>query len=320
MARWLYLGAILLGASVVWGSDVDSYPSPNESMSGGPQPAGAAADWQRDWGTAYGSGVAEQFPDGPQAVPPRGTSEAVVLTTRPDALRDFEQPREASFYFRADYFHWNERVEGGDFVNEDGVLWTFGFSHRNGIDRVRAEFFAGQVDYRGGVQYPDGSSEPLDSVTNYTGARAEFELLYEPEWASRSTFLVGVGSRFWFRDLPDAVAPSGNPVFGYQETWWTFYPYLGWERKRDLTATREFYSSVRIGMTAYTYENSNFNDAIFYPRLGVTAQAEAGIRGRHFYLSAFFESFSWRDSGIVRDAYQPYSQLTLIGIKSGFQY
>ena len=37
---------------------------------------------------------------------------------------------ESTWYTRIDYFHWNERFAGADFVNEDGPFWTLGYLFR----------------------------------------------------------------------------------------------------------------------------------------------------------------------------------------------
>ena len=46
---------------------------------------------------------------------------------------------QASWYTRVEYFHWNERIAGQDFVNEGGALFTLGYSRQIGIERYRAE-------------------------------------------------------------------------------------------------------------------------------------------------------------------------------------
>ena len=139
---------------------------------------------------------------------------------------------QASWYTRVEYFHWNERVGGTDFVNEGGTLFTLGYSRRIGVERFRAELFGGDVHYDG---YDQGNMAPLASNTGYLGLRGEYEMVIEPAaWEGRFAVLAGMGTRFWIRDLHDGSDDQGDPVFGYQETWWTMYPFLGLETHRSL--------------------------------------------------------------------------------------
>lgn len=246
-----------------------------------------------------------------ESTPPRVVGSSTMVVTQP---RDIAEP---SWYARVDYFHWNERIEGHDFVNEDGPLLTLGYARRIGFERFRGEVFGGEMDYSGGVQYDDGTSEPWLSHTDYLGVRGEYELLFEPDAWPSLTLFAGLGSRLWFRDLADGTAPSGNPVYSYRETWWTFYPYIGLERRRPADREREFFGSARIGCTAFTYEHVSWDDITLYPKIGVTGQVEAGYRGRHLFLSGFFEGMAWEESSVVRDSLQPASRLYTVGLRAG---
>jgi hypothetical protein len=227
---------------------------------------------------------------------------------------------ESAWYTKVDYFHWNERYQGSDLVNEDGAFYTLGYEHRYGHERVRVELFGGDVHYDGGVEYPDGSTEPLSSHTNYIGSKVEYDFLFEPDITPDLAFVAGIGSRFWFRDLPDDVTASGNYVTGYQETWWTIYPYIGLEKRRDLLAAFEFFASIRLGVTAFTYQDVSFDDTRLYPRPGATTNLEVGIRSPHFLLSLELEELSWAKSAVNRDVLQPASDLFTIGLKSGITF
>ncbi len=242
----------------------------------------------------------------------------VVQTVIPPSV--VERKSESDVYVRFDYFHWNENIDGQDFVNENGLLSTFGYLHRYGNERVRGELFGGQVGYSGGVQYDDGTTEPLESHTNYIGFRGELEFLFEPDWAPPVTFFAGIGSRFWFRDLPDDVDSSGDLVQGYQETWWSIYPYVGLEKKRDLDDGMEFYGSGRFGLTPFTYQHVSLDDTILYPKLGITGQVECGIRGKHGLLGGYFDATTWHESAIVRGSLQPNSKMLLLGLRTGFTF
>lgn len=250
-------------------------------------------------------------PGGPTSLTP-GNRNPVVPT--PGRLA------ESAWDVRIDYFHWNERLGGADFVNEDGPLTTLSYTHRAGPERYRIELFGGDVNYDGGAQFDDGSTDPLSSDTTYLGTRAEYDLLLEPDWAPRLSFLIGLGTRFWFRDLKGGISESGYPVCGYQETWWTVYPYLGLETRREPEAGLQWFSAARIGSTAVTYERVSAFDVTLYPRPGLTGQVEVGLRGRRLHVSGFSETMTWARSGVVSDILQPASTMITVGLKTGVSF
>lgn len=159
----------------------------------------------------------------------------------------FEKPAESSWYTRVDYFHWNERAGGTDFVNEFGALYTLGYQRRIGCQRFRVEVFGGDMTYDGGLQWPNGVIEPDTSSTRYLGCRGEYEYLCEPTWWPEGTFFLGVGSRFWIRDIEAGFGVWGDFGEETQETWWTLYPYVGLEIKRPLQSGLEIYTSMHSG-------------------------------------------------------------------------
>jgi hypothetical protein len=259
----------------------------------------------------------------PAPMPQRDSTQyqyQVVPATAPATVAPpvIDQFRESTWYTRIDYYHWNERLDGADFVNEDGALATLGYEHRTGVERYRGELFGSTVNYAGSAQFPDGSSDPLHSTTKYLGLRAEYDLLIEPEGLLQVSFFAGLGTRFWIRDMKDDVSDNGFLVQGYQETWWTIYPYLGIERRRTHTDDIEFYYSARIGCTPITYQRVVDFDTTLYPKCGLTGQLEAGLRGRRFLLSACFEGMGWSQSEVVRDSLQPASSFLTVGIKAGY--
>jgi len=227
---------------------------------------------------------------------------------------------ESTWYTRVDYFHWNERFFGQDVVDESGPLVTLGYQRRFDHERFRAELFGGSVDYSGGAVDNNGNVEPLDNITNYVGVRAEYDLLLEPEPLENVSFFVGIGTRIWNRDLPETVTGSGALVGATQEDWFTFYPYLGIERRRNKHTGLEVYWMARIGFTALTLERSTLNDAAIYPKAGVTAQLEGGVRGKHFFASAFSEVMYWNQSSVSAGWLQPASTMVTVGLRTGTNF
>jgi hypothetical protein len=230
-------------------------------------------------------------------------------------------PIESTWYTRIDYFHWHESMGGQNFVTENGPLATIGYLRQVGSERFRAEFFAGSVRYSGFAQFSNGDLEPLTSTTNYTGLRGEYDVLYDPVSWPRSTLVFGVGTRFWFRDLPDGKSASGAPVAGYLETWWTSYPYIGIQTRRGLSDSPvEFYASGRVGATAVTFQHVTWNDVVLYPKLGVMGQLETGFRGPRFFVSGYTELMTWGQSNVERQMLQPASTLLTIGLRTGITF
>jgi hypothetical protein len=220
-----------------------------------------------------------------------------------------------------EYFHWNERVAGQDFVNETGAMLTLGYEHRWDHQRVRAELFGNGVDYHSDIDFGGGDVEALNSQTHYLGLRAEYEYLFCPETTPEISYFVGLGTRFWIRDLPDGQTDAGTPILGYQETWWATYPYIGLETNRDPTGRLQWYARGRVGVTAVTYEHADFIPAnTVFPRPGVTCQFEGGLTGRRLFVGAYVEAFGWAASKPENGAYQPTSTMFTAGLKTGVMF
>jgi hypothetical protein len=244
----------------------------------------------------------------------------VPLAPPPPAQQLLERTLASSWYLRVDYFHWNELVDGFDLVNEDGVLTTLGYDRRIGRQRFLVELFGGDVHYSGEAMFDDGSIEPLSSHTEYLGTRGEWDVRFPLDWWTRTYFFAGLGTRVWLRNLPNATTASGDPVEGYQETWWTIYPYLGFEWSRPIGVVTEVYGSARVGVTAFTYEAATVNDVTLYPAPGLTTQLEYGFRGSNLFLAGYLEVMGWGESPVSQGWLQPESTMLTAGIKAGLVY
>jgi hypothetical protein len=316
MWRFAFTIALILSSRVVLGGEYQAVPP-----QGGPafqQPALGQAQPATPYELAWPP-PGQDVPRGAgAAIPPTLPATATII----NAPAPTEIPISSTWYFRQESFHWNERIGSEDFVNEYGPLSTLGYARRYGIERYRLEMFGGTMAYYGGAQFPDGTVEPYNQSfgTNYLGFRGEYDLLIEPASWERIRMLLGVGTRFWFRDLRDAVTPSGADVMGYQETWWTFYPYFGLETKETEGPGPQFYGSSRIGFTPLTYQYATYFDTTAYPRCGLTGQAELGVRFRKFSLAAYLELMTWGASAMGRDSYQPASEMFTFGGKLGYTF
>lgn len=247
--------------------------------------------------------------------------DAAWLNNTTTVIAPPERPVDSSWYTRIDWFHWAEQIDGFDFVTESGALYTVGYERKVGPERFRVELFGGDMGYDGYGQFDNGDLEPLSSTTHYLGARGEIEYLYAPElWEDRANFVFGLGSRVWIRDLTGGIGDYGTPIWGYQEAWWTIYPYLGLEARRPLGGSWLLYSQARIGATAFTYSYASIADEPVWPRCGITSQVEVGLRGKHFFLSGECEVMTWSESSVVEGLYQPNSQMVTVGGRCGLHF
>jgi hypothetical protein len=320
MWRSILTIALVLGSQIALGDDLNSALPPMGSpatpafapVTQPPSPYASA--WPPPGQDLRRDGAGQQvWPGAPEAA----AVAPVVTSMAPPAI-----PIESTWYYRLDSFYWNERMGSTDFVNEYGPISTLGYVRRSGVERFRIELFGGTVAYDGSAQFNNLPDEPYHQSfgTNYLGCRGEYDLLIEPPSWSRARLLLGVGTRFWVRDLRDAVTPSDVLVMGYQETWWTFYPYFGLETKDSEEAGLRFFGSVRVGVTPLTYQHATYFDTTVYPKCGVTGQMELGVRYQRFTASTFLEAMTWGASAVVRDTYQPDSRMLTIGGKLGYTF
>lgn len=314
--RVVLMIAVILGSRAAWAQQPAYYAPADSRVSA---ESGTTAMPNPTSSTFSDAAILQSTaPGGIVATEPSRSRFAAASTGYDSAAVTPERVTESSWYTRADYFHWNERLDGMDFVNEYGLLTTLGYMHRFGPERVRVEMFGGEMNYKGFGQFDDGTLDPLSSKTNYLGARAEYDLLLEPDWASWATFFLGVGTRFWFRDIKDGISQGGYLITGYEEFWWHVYPYLGFEKRRVPTSGTEFYWSGRIGMTPLNFERVSYFDVTLHPRTGITGQLEVGLRNQNCFAAAYFEGATWHESLEVEGSLQPNSQMTTFGLKAGF--
>jgi hypothetical protein len=315
--RWTMAAVLLLGGRCAFGDGLDAVVSPRVSVVGqaGLRPSDFTPPGQD--APIYDAGRQNWI----------DSADRDAVLSAPPNLASVVSPVQSTWYYRLDSFTWNERVDGEDFVNEYGPLSTLGYLRRNGMERFRFELFGGTVAYDGAAQSWDEPDEPFHQSfgTNYLGLRGEYDLLIEPAGWPWLRYVCGIGTRFWIRDLRNGVTPSGATVIGYQETWWTVYPYLGLEVKNSNEPGPEFFGSIRLGATPLTYQRVTYFDTNSYPSCGITGQAEVGVRYERLSLSLCFEAMTWGKSGVIENAYeeftyQPASRMITIGGKVSYAF
>jgi hypothetical protein len=253
------------------------------------------------------------------AVPPTPAPIAAI-PTEPPMFVFAEQPVLVEWYTRFDYFAWNERSGGTELDSEHGTLYTLGCTRCFGADRFRGELFTGTINYSG----TNGLGDLADSTTTYLGVRGEYEWLWDMNlrgWPSATVF-AGVGTRFWLRDIRDGtVLSSGDFSVGHQETWWTFYPYVGLEKRWPCNVGEEIYVRGRLGCTVFTYQFFGLDEGTpLYPRPDITGQVECGFRHDQLFIAVCFEAMTWNASPTVRNSFQPLSQMFTTGLKLGLSF
>ena len=80
------------------------------------------------------------------------------------------------------------------------------------------------------------------------------------------------------------------------------------------------YSESRIGTTALTYQFASINERPLWPKAGVFANTEIGLRGPRFFIAARAEVMTWAQSSVVEDSYQPNSVMFTAGGRLGFMF
>ena len=222
------------------------------------------------------------------------------------------------WYARVDYYEWRESIDSVRLLRETGPLVTIGFFHRDEVSRFRAEIFGGRVDYDGHTM--DG--ELLETNTDYIGFRAQCDLIWPLRTDAGTGFLVGLGTRLWNRNLADSQTASGVEVIGYNETWWTVYPYVGLESRQPMGTASELFATLIFGYTAFTHESVPEFDVILYPKMGPMIQAECGIQGQWISVSAFFEVMQWYTSDTQGPmfTFQPESVMVTVGLNAGVRF
>ena len=131
--------------------------------------------------------------------------------------------------------------------NFDPVAWTKPFKESG------AKFIVPVAEHHDGFQMYKSALSTWNSFE--TGPKRD--VLGELGKAAREAGLVfGASSHraehYWFmgygRDIPSDVDANGDiTAIGYQETWWTFYPYIGLETRESSEPGPQFFGSVRVG-------------------------------------------------------------------------
>jgi len=243
-------------------------------------------------------------------------------------IKSAKQLFKAAFYTRFDYLQWNTRNNGVTLNSDNGTLYNLGYLLSKDAERLRIELFAGTVPHND--LYND---QPIHTSAEHMGGRVEYEYLWDIHCEDLPPFTLigGIGTRAWNRSINNGFNPPNEIVSFYSQTWWTIYPYFGFEKHWLRDNGNDFYMSGRFGVTAFNYvfspEQSSEVPA-FYPQANMTGQFELGWRRNHFFIAASFEAMTWQKSFLVHyhgdpssDMYYlPSTQMYTTGLKLGLTY
>ncbi len=243
-------------------------------------------------------------------------------------IESLQQPAGFAFYTRFDYLQWNTRNNGATLNSDNGALYTLGYLLAKDAERLRIELFAGNMPHNS--YYND---QQVHSSVDHLGGRVEYEYLWDVNFEDLPPFTLigGIGTRAWNRSIHNYFYPPDEIISGYRQTWWTIYPYFGFEKHWLRDSGNDFYMSGRFGVTAFNYmfmpESSSTIPAL-YPQANMTGQFELGWRRNRFFLAATFEAMTWQKSFDVHyhgdtssdTYYYSSTQMYTTGLKLGLLY
>ena len=228
---------------------------------------------------------------------------------------------ECSLYLKVESFTWTEDSESGTkLLEETGPLYVLGSSARLDITRlvtlgIRAEQFAGTVDYDGQTQ----GGEPVETDTEYLGFLLEGDM--GCKFAVREKgfleLFAGPGYKCWERNLK-----STGDAIGYMESWWSFYTRWGIRGRHTLSERLSAFAEAGVKIPLAS-ENEVDLGAFGFPNVTLepgnepSLFAEAGIAGNRLKLSLFYDGMRFSQSDL--DAtygrfYQPESKADIFGV------
>lgn len=238
---------------------------------------------------------------------------------------------EVTPYLSARYFTWEEFDAGRRILRERGPLFAAGVS----LGKVtpssvtvsgKGELFGGEVDYDGETQAPH--SVRVRTRVGYVGTALQLDLGYRAERGElRLEPFLGLGHRWWLRDLQDTTSASGEAVSGYTESWQTVYGRFGARGRLALPRGVELVAEGGAKYPFYTGNSVDFSGAgvtTFRPRPHWSGFAETGVGYRSARITLSYEGFRFNPSHerVVQGQsyFQPKSSSDLFGLNLGWSF
>jgi hypothetical protein len=240
-------------------------------------------------------------------------------------------------YVAVERFEWKEfKDDGSLFLKESGPLFGLGFTYRKEFPghvtvEPGLEIFGGSVDYDGQTL----SGIPAATTVDYFGVKVKGEVGRRSN-PMENVFLdpfVGLGIRYWFRDIDNGVAADGSPVAGYVEEWFTLQARFGLRGEKYISSRTRIFGLAGVlfpvynRTTAYLSDVGYSNDSTVEPGRKESFFAEAGFRVNTVTMSLFYEGMRFTksnfdtathlSSGVTLPFYQPESDADSYGVKLG---
>lgn len=216
-----------------------------------------------------------------------------------------------------EYFYWQEDLNGKKLLDENGFrIGLEGAYHplveKGWIWASRVKLYFGAVDYNGAVQFSSGATIPLKSTTDYYGITGEAGYGYR-YGLGQDYFLDALGRLnldFWLRRL--------GSQFGYDEYWFPISVKAGFELSPRNVG---WIGALGLKVPVYTYQTADFSrlgggTVTLHPGTMVSGYAEAGYKfTSNFSLTAFFDSYWFKQSPVNEGFLQPESKSYEVGAK-----
>lgn len=262
----------------------------------------------------------------------------LVLLASQAAAAEFGGIRELYVGPSIAYFRWQESVGGQSILTEQGPM--YGVDGAIALDLLKTEqagalTLKGKVGLFGGLVYYDGQTQPPQNLpvktdVIYVGVKEELAVGWAvPIGDSRLEPFVGLGYRWWVRDLQDSTTNNRNSVVkvsGSTEVWESAYTKIGAALSMPLNKDWRIFVE---GGGKYPFYNrdhadiSGIGNITVRPEPRWSAFAELGARYRTFRPALFYEGYRTGQSpGVPINSnigvFQPKSDEDLVGVSFSY--
>ena len=238
----------------------------------------------------------------------------------------------------AQYFQWQEHLNGSKVVDESGPRAALGLNAGNLtrlepglVGEIEAAVYGGEVDYEGQTQ--DGV--PLDTDTDYLGGYVEGTLGYRLPMPPRQhaiDVLASFGLDLWERDIANASDSLGRSVLGLKEDYrvWVgrlgvglFSRWVGWLSHVHVGVKYPLDAKVDVSEFGVTLKPKRDPSVFARMRAWHPGGASPGLGFMLYYESYRFDD-SPTEQGRFRDlpvrVFQPESDMDTVGLRLSYSF
>lgn len=242
----------------------------------------------------------------------------------------------ARVYAHLEAFEWKEFLQDEELLKETGPLFGIGGEMELRLNKrlllgLNGEFFTGEVDYDGVIQELDGTLTPAQSTTTYVGfeggAKLGAPLAVGPQVVLKPW--AGLGLRTWERTLDSSFDSRYIGDHGYIEDWFTSHGLLGATVEITVSPKAMIFATAELRLPVWTAQNIDLSnvggpdDVELEPKARPSLFAEAGVRYKKLFISAFVETQDFDESDFD-DKYgeflQPESEARIAGARAGLWF